>query len=142
MTFTGDVLIKYDQVSQEIDIEYVNGQPLMTDGFESCLLLAIFGKPNILNGMMIDANEKYTSTFPDVINRASVTDATKEDGTKAIEKALEFMTATKMASKITVQGYILSAYAIGWTIEIEAPSGDVKYAVNWERGALTAGYVR
>jgi hypothetical protein len=140
MTTTGDVLIKYDSFTHEIDITYSNGQPAMTDGFETCVILAIFGKSNILNGMITDSDGKYISTFPDVVDRASVTDEVKNNGTKAIEKALAFLVSSGAASKISVAGYILSAYAIGWTIDIEAPTKTVKYAINWKRGSLTFGF--
>jgi len=39
-----------------------------------------------------------------------------------------------------VTGSILSARAIGWDIEIVAPTGVTRYSINWEKGALTAGF--
>ena len=142
MTYTGDVLIKAISSSGEYDIEWTNGQPAMTDGLETCVLLAIFGGPCIHNGMTDNQSEKYISEFPLVIDRAKVNDTTRQNGVAALERALAFLVAEKIASKITVTGQILSAYAIGWAIDIEAPAGISRYSINWEKGTLTAGFAR
>ena len=141
MTFNGDVLLKYDTNTGEVDIAYKDGQPEMTDGLESCVILAVFGTANCQNGMTNDNAEKYNSTFPQVVGRAAVNEEVKNNGTKAIEKALAFMVTEKIASNVVVNGYILSAYSIGWTIDIYAPTGTTRYAINWEKGSLTMGYV-
>lgn len=141
MTYTGDVLLKYDSSTGEVDIAYKDGQPEMTDGLESCVILAVFGESNCQNGMTRNTSEKYESTFPQVVDRATVNETTKNNGTKAIEKALAFMVTEKIASNVVVNGYILSAYSIGWTIDIYAPTGTTRYAINWEKGSLTMGYV-
>ena len=141
MTFTGYVLLG-QTFSGDIDATYENGQPLMTDGFETCVLFAVFGEDCAMNGMTVNASEKFVSTYPSVIRRATVSDTTRENGRAAIEKALAFMVTEKMASSVTVTGVILSAYAIGWNIEIVAPNGVTKYAINWEKGSLTAGFSR
>lgn len=140
MTYTGDVLIQA-QDDGSFGITYENGQPEMTDGFETCILLAIFGESNVMNGMTANTSEKYMSTFPAVITRANVSDQTKNDGIKAIEAALAFMVRDKMASSVKVTGSIFSVYGIAWEIEISDAGVGSKYAINWEKGALTAGYI-
>lgn len=141
MTTTGDILLQYDPLTNELDIVYENGQPLMTDGFESCVLLAIFGEGGPMNGMTDDPDERMDSTFPAVVRRARVNEETKVNGEKAIERALAFLVSSKAASEVTVTGQIISAYAIGWNIEIIAPTGKTRYSINWEKGQLTArGY--
>jgi phage gp46-like protein len=142
MTYTGDALIKLNSATGEYDIEWTNGQPAMTDGLETCVLLAIFGGPGIHNGMTDDASEKYVSEFPAVIDRAKVNDDTRNNGTAALERALAFMVRENIASKITVTGQILSAYAIGWAVDISAPTGNTRYSINWEKGTLTAGILK
>ena len=142
MTYTGDILLKYDQESNEYDIEWLNGQPTMTDGLETCVLLAVFGEPNVQNGMTTDTSEQYISDFPSVINRAKVNDDTRNDGEAAIRRALDFLVRENIASSITVTGQIINANAIGWAIDIEAPTGNTRFAINWERGTLTAGFSR
>lgn len=142
MTFDGDLLLDIDPTTMEWDITFTNGQPIMTSGLETCVLLAVFGGPNVQNGMIDDPAERFDSTFPDVIRRATVCDATRNDGIAAIEKALAFLTSEGIASAVRVSGEISSAYRIDWSIEIDAPSGAEgggKYAINWDKGSLTFG---
>jgi phage gp46-like protein len=141
MTYTGDVLIQAGD-DGDIDMTFENGQPLMTDGFETCVQLAVFGEPCPQNAMGGGSSEKFTSTFPEVIRHATVTDTTRQDGEKSIEAALAFMVSEKMASSVKCTGSILSARSIGWEVEIIAPSGMTRYALNWEKGSLTVGFKR
>lgn len=141
MTFTGDLLLSTNE-DGDMDTSFQNGQPVMTDGFETCVVLAVFGEKCVLNMATVDVSESYDSTFSSVIRHATVTDSVRQDGEKAIEKALAFMVSEGMASSVSARGVILSARAIGWEIEIVAPNGVTKYAINWEKGALTAGFSR
>lgn len=141
MTYTGDVLIFIDPLDLEAKILFTNGQPEMTGGLETCVLLAVFGEDCAQNGMITDNTEKFDSTFPAVIRRANVNDETKNNGTEAIKKALKFLTDLKIAGAVDITGYIISASSIGWTIDIYSPEGKKnKYQLNWEKGRLTAGY--
>ena len=141
MTYTGDVLIKQTD-NGDFDMAFENGQPLMTDGFETCVQLAVFGEPCAQNAMTPNVSERFTSTFPEVVRHATVTDKTRQDGEKAIEAALAFMVSEKMASSVKCTGSILSARSIGWEVEIIAPTGVTRYALNWEKGSLTVGFKR
>jgi len=141
MTTTGDVLISAIE-GGELDINYQNGQPDMTDGFESCVILAVFGENCVLNAATVRDDERFSSTFPSVIRRATVSDATRQDGEKAIEKALAFMVTEGMASSVECVGRFPSVRSIAWDINIASPSGVTKYAINWEKGALNAGFSR
>ena len=139
--YDGDVLLTVDHTTGEIDMEYKNGQPKMTQGFETCLLLAIFGEDCTQNGMTTDTNEKFDSTFPEVIRRKNVSENVKKDGIKAIERALSFMVAERMASSVTVTGQIIGVHSIGWAIDVTAPDGTGRrYELNWINGGLTFGY--
>lgn len=140
--YSGDPLITFDSENEEYDIEYENGQPKMTQGFETCLLLAIFGEDCTQNGMTSDTNEKYLSTFPEVLRRGRVSENVKKDGIKAIERALSFMVSERMASSVSVTGQILGVHAIGWIIEVVAPDGNSQkgYELNWINGGLTFSY--
>ena len=139
--YDGDVLLTVDQTTGEIDMQYKNGQPKMTRGLETCLLLSIFGEDCALNGMTTDTNEKFTSTFPEVIRRKRVSESVKNDGIKAIERSLAYMVQERMASNVSVTGTILGVHAIGWGIEITAPDGTGRrYELNWINGGLTFGY--
>ncbi len=139
--YDGDVLITYSRDTEEYDMEYKNGQPTMTQGFETCLLLSIFGEDCALNGMTTDTNEKFISTFPEVLRRGYISETVKNDGIKAIERSLAFMVQERMASNVLVTGTIFGVHAIGWGIEITAPDGTGrKYELNWINGGLTFGY--
>lgn len=139
--YDGDVLLLVDHTTGEIDMEYKNGQPKMTQGFETCLLLSIFGEDCALNGMTTDTTEKFTSTFPEVIRRKRVSESVKNDGIKAIERSLAYMVQERMASNVSVTGTILGVHAIGWGIDITAPDGTGRrYELNWINGGLTFGY--
>ena len=139
--YNGDVLIEMNPDTYELDMIYKNGQPKMTQGFETCLLLSIFGEDCALNGMTDDTNEKFTSTFPEVIRRKNVSENVKNDGIKAIERALSYMVQERMASNVSVTGTILGVHAIGWNINVTAPDGTgKKYELNWINGGLTFGY--
>jgi hypothetical protein len=139
MTFDGDLLLDIDPVTMGWDISIANGQPVMTSGLETCVLLAVFGGQNVQNGMIDNPAERFDSTFPAVIRRATVCDATRNDGIAAIEKALAFLTSEGIASAVRVSGSISSAYRIDWPIEIDSPQGGGRYSINWDKGSLTFG---
>jgi phage gp46-like protein len=91
--------------------------------------------------MTTDTNEKFVSTFPEVIRRKRVSESVKNDGIKAIERALAYMVQERMASNVSVTGAILGVHAIGWGIDITAPDGTGRrYELNWINGGLTFGY--
>lgn len=136
-TFTGDILIK--QLDDgTFDIEFVNGQPDMTNGLETMSIFATFGEDYFGNDLTSDEDEKMKSEFPEVIRRNVVTDKTKNDGTRAIEKSNAFMIRKKIAKKVTVTGEIINANTIFWTVEIEAVTDEtIRYFINWQQGELT-----
>jgi len=139
--YTGDILIK--QLSDgSYDLEFSNGQPSMTNGLETMSLLAVFGEDWWGNDIFPKQSEKIQSGFPEVIRRAVVNDATKNNGTKAIEKSLAFLVKEKIASKVTVEAEITNAFTIEWLIEIEALSDQsLKFYINWSKGELTARFI-
>ena len=139
--YNGDVLIQMNPDTLELDMVYKNGQPEMTQGFETCLLLAIFGEDCVQNGMTTDTSEKFTSTFPEVTSRKTVSENVKNDGIKAIERATAFMVTERMASSITVTGAIVGVHAIAWYIDVVSPDGNGRrYELNWINGNITFGY--
>lgn len=137
MTYSGDILLS-QQFNGDIDATFENGQPVMTDGFESMVILAVFGEPGILNAATDVEGERFTSTFPALIRRASVSDETRQDGEKAIEKALAFMMDEKMADKVSCTGRFVDARSIQWEVTINGPTSNSKYSINWQKGSLTA----
>lgn len=135
-TYTGDWALSLND-DGDWDGNYVNGQPCMTDGFDTCVLLAVFGEPNFWqNALTTKPEEKYISEFPSIIDRANITDDTVRNGIAALEKALQFMVDISAAESVTVTGGVLSVYGLYWTIEIDKGGITSSYTVNWEKGVM------
>lgn len=139
--FTGDVQIR--QLDDgTFDWFFQNGNPLMTNGLETMSLMASFGEDWWGNDIVDSEAEKMKSRFPEVIRRNVVIDKTKNDGTKALEEANAVFVSEKIAKSVTVTGEIINAFTIVWLIEIVSLTDEtLKYFINWEKGALTAGIV-
>ena len=136
MTYTGDLLL-YLNSQGDWDITYENGQPYMTDGFDTCVLLAVFADPDTWQNEIADSeSEKYTSEFPSVISNATVNNKTVNDGVQAIKKALKFLLTENIAKQVTVTGSILTVYSISWVINIDRFEGSRKYQINWNKGVI------
>lgn len=136
-TYTGDLkLILNDDL--DWDINYINGQPEMTDGFETQDLLAVFGEPDFWqNDLTTDPNEQYISEFPAVILNGRVDDKTLKAGIAAIKKALQFKITTNQAETIKVTGGVLNVFGLYWVIEITKGGIIGKYTINWDRGTVS-----
>ena len=136
-TYTGDLKLILDE-NGDYDLNYINGQPEMTDGFDTKVMLAIFGEPDFWqNDLTNDPAEQYISEFPDLIKDANVSDKTLKDGIEAIKKALQFMKDKGEAQSIEVTGEFINVYGIGWPIVIERPEKTNRYAINWEKSILS-----
>jgi len=142
MIYTGDILVLKND-NGDFDIKFENGQPIFTQGLETYVFLAVFGENYWGNALEKSDSAKMKSEFPGIIKRNVVSDQTKNDGTKAIEKILAPAIVEKIARKITVTGEIQTSFRIAWLIEIEAiRDKGIKYYINWEKGALTANLLR
>jgi phage gp46-like protein len=134
-TYTGDIQLQYN--NGDWDLLFVNGQPCMTDGFDTAVLLSIFGEPDTWqNGLTVKPEEKYISEFPRLIDRANVTDKTLKDGIQAIKKALQWMIDFDAAESIDVSGGVLSVYGLYWTVEIDKGGITSRFTINWEKGVF------
>lgn len=137
-TYTGDIRIVFDKNS-DWDLLYTNGQPCMTDGFCTAVMLSVFGEPDTWqNGITSNPSEKYISAFPSVVKQANVSRATLLNGIKAIEKSLQWMIDDKACESIEVNGSIIDVYSIGWEIDVIKGSVSSKYQVNWKKGVEAA----
>jgi len=135
-TYTGDLLLSLNSQG-DWDITYENGQPYMTDGFNTCVLLAVFADPDTWQNELADSeSEKYISEFPSVIANARVSNQTVNDGVQAIKKALKFLLTENIAKQVTVTGSILTIYSISWVINIDRFEDSRKYAINWDKGVV------
>lgn len=141
MIYTGDILLS-ENIHGNWDMNWELGQPDMTKGFETYVFLAVFGEDYWGNSFENDDKYKMKSEFPGIIRRNVVNDATKNDGIKALEKALLPAVKEKIAKSIKVIGEIQTANRIAWQIEIESiKDKSIKYYINWEKGELTANIV-
>lgn len=135
-TYTGDLLLLLNE-DGDWDINYINGQPEMTDGFDTEVMLAIFGEPDFWqNDLTNDPAEQFISEFPDLIKDANVSDKTLLDGIEALKKALQFMIDKGEAQNINVTGEFISVYGIGWIIEISRPTAETRFNINWDKGVI------
>lgn len=141
MLYTGDILLSENEYGNW-DMNWQLGQPDMTDGLETYVFLAVFGEDYWGNALETNEANKMKSEFPGVIDRNVVSDKTKNDGIKALEKALLPAVKEKVAKSIKVTGEIQTANRIAWQIEIESiKDKSIKYYINWEKGELTANIV-
>ena len=135
-TYTGDLLLLLND-DGDWDINYINGQPEMTDSFDTEVMLAIFGEPDFWqNDLTNDPAEQYISEFPALIKDSNVTDKTLKDGIEAIKKALKYMVDKGEAQSIDVTGEFLNVFGIGWIIVIERPEKTSRFDINWEKGVI------
>lgn len=135
-TYTGDLLLSIN-TDNDWDINYITGQPEMTDGFETQDMLAVFGEPDFWqNDLTTDPNEKYISDFPAVIRNGRVDDKTLKAGTAAIKKALQFKITTGQAESIEVTGSVISVFGLSWEIEIIKGVVISLYTINWQKGVI------
>jgi hypothetical protein len=88
-TYTGDLLLVLNQ-NGDWDLEYINGQPRMTDGFETAVMLSVFVEPDFWqNDLTNIVAEKYISEFPEVIKNGRVDNDTLNDGISALKKSIK-----------------------------------------------------
>lgn len=135
-SYTGDIAIQIND-SGDWDLNYVNGQPCMTDGFDTAVELAVFGEPDTWqNGLTNKPEEKYISRFPSIIGRANISDKTVKDGKAAIEEAMQFLIDIKACESVSVSGGVLSVYGLYWTIEIIKGGITSRFEINWDKGVI------
>ena len=136
-TFTGDLLLSLN-TEGDWDLNFILGQPIMTDGFETAVIFAVFGEPDFWqNDLTDDPSEKYISEFPEIIRNGKVNDDTLKAGTAALKKALQFMIDINAAESVEVIGSVLSVFGLSWEIDIDKGGIVSKYEINWDKGILS-----
>jgi phage gp46-like protein len=134
--YTGDLLLSQIEEDGELDIEFVNGQPKMTNFLETLVIMYVLGEDWWGNDLVDSESQKMKSKFPGIIKRAVVSDDTLKNGTEAIKEALQPIITEELATEINVVGEIINIFAIGWEIEIKTALESIKYFINWENGFL------
>ena len=136
-TYTGDLLISLN-ADGDWDLNYVNGQSCMTDGFDTAVMLAVFGEPDFWqNDLTNNPNEKYISDFPEVMKNGKVNDSTIKNGIEAIKRSMKFMIDSGAASEVNVTGGVLSVFGLYWIIETVRGNITSKYTINWDKSLLS-----
>ena len=136
-TYTGDLLISLN-ADGDWDLNYVNGQSCMTDGFDTAVMLAVFGEPDFWqNDLTNNPNEKYISDFPEVMKNGKVNDITIKNGIEAIKRSMKFMIDSGAASEVNVTGGVLSVFGLYWIIETVRGNITSKYTINWDKSLLS-----
>ena len=136
-TYTGDLLISLN-ADGDWDLNYINGQPCMTDGFDTAVMLAVFGEPDFWqNDLTNNPNEKYISHFPEVMKNGKVNDITIKNGIEAIKRSMKFMIDSGAASEVNVTGGVLSVFGLYWIIETVRGNITSKYIINWDKSLLS-----
>lgn len=137
-TYTGDLRILFDKDS-DWDLFWQNGQPSMTDGFETAIMLSIFGEPNFWqNDLTNNPSEKYISEFPSVVKQANVSQKTLNDGVEALKKATQWFIDDFICETVEVTGTILNVNSIAWRVDIIKGGVTSRYEVNWNKGVIAA----
>lgn len=140
-TYTGDLLISLN-TEGDWDLNYTNGQPCMTDGFDTAVMLAVFGEPDFWqNDLTNNPDEKYISKFPEVIRNGKVNDKTIKDGIAALKEAMLFMTNSGAASSVEVTGGVLSVFGLYWIIETRNGNITNRYKINWDKGFISLPFL-
>lgn len=135
-TYTGDLLLSMN-VDGDWDLTYINGQPCMTDGFDTAVMLSVFGEPDFWqNDLTNDPNEQYTSEFPEIVRNGRVDDPTINNGISGIKKALDWMIDIAAAESVEVTGGFLNVYGLYWQVEIVKGEIVSRYDINWQKGVI------
>lgn len=135
-TYSGDLLLSMN-IDDDWDLTYLNGQPCMTDGFDSAVMLSVFGEPDFWqNDLTNDPSEQYTSEFPEIIKDGRVDNPTINNGIAAIEKALVWMLDISAAESIDVTGGFLNVFGLYWQVEIIKGEIVSRYDINWQKGVI------
>jgi hypothetical protein len=135
-SYTGDLQLQLND-GGNWDFNFINGQPCMTDGLDSAVILSVFGEPDTWqNGITNNPSEKYISEFPEIVKRGTVSDKTRKDGIQAIKRALRWMIVDGVAQDVDAEGEAYSVYGIVWTIIITRGNITSRYSINWNRGEI------
>ena len=133
--FKGDIRLKQDEDGDWI-IDFQNGQPIMTEFFDTTILFYTFGIDSWYNDIVDKEPEKMKSRFPGFLNTATVTDSAVSTGRKYLIEALQPLITKKIAKSVDVEGEIISIYGIAWEIYITKFDGEEsRFSITWEKGA-------
>ena len=143
--FEGDVLLR--NTDDGGNINFVNGQPDMTAGFDTWVYLSLFGGNYEDDGRVgnrktwwgnideEDNSRKYISRFQNLSRSIPLTSGNLRRLEQAALADLESFKTEKAAEKILVEAAIPALNKLSLNIDIISPSGDIsnfKFLINWQ----------
>lgn len=143
--FEGDVLLFNTADGGEIN--FVNGQPEMTAGFETAIFLSLFGgnfeddglagNKKTFWGNLAENNisRKYISRFQNLMRGIPLTSGNLRRLEQAALADLEWFKTEKMAGEILVTGSVPARNRLKMIIDVNSPQGEsahVEYLLNWQ----------
>jgi hypothetical protein len=135
-TYKGDFALTIDG-DGDAAIEIKNGQPRMTEFFDTYFVLLVFGVDSPYNDTVKTEAEKMKSKFPEFLKTASVTDKNVAKGISLLNEALQPLITKAIAEEIFVDGEIISVFGIRWTASIFRSSDERSvFSIIWEKGIL------
>lgn len=127
---------------------FVGGQPIMDQGFETMVLIALFTRPGWVGNTLFDDSDthigsEFEEAFEQPLNLAALNEI-EDRGSKA----LEFMINSGLASEIDVSAANPVSDRVEVTITIKRPNKDIselliiKNGINWVFQALDPAHGR
>ena len=144
-SFEGDVLLFNTQDGG--NIEFINGQPLMTGGFETMIYLLLFGgnvEDDGLSGNKktwwgnideTNPSHRYISRFQNLMRGIPLISSNLRRLEEAALADLEVFKTEKIAAEVTAVASIPALNTLLLVINVNSAQGEnteVKYLINWK----------
>jgi len=148
-SYAGDVLMS--NTADGGEITFVNGQPVMTGGFETAAFLCLFGGNFDDDGLegnkktwWANLNEniphrRYISRFQNLVRRVPLITGNLRRFEEAAKSDLDGFKAEGIADAIEVEATIPRRNFLKLVIDIKSPTGEnsqTEFLINWQAFAL------
>lgn len=134
--FQGDIAVKITEDGAKM--KFINGQPVMDQGLENAVLISIFTKKGYWGNTLInEESKKIGSDVEKTALEPIVSIQSVNNMTDAIDKALSWMTDTKLSQDNDITVINPSSNNLRATIKITPPGRDsqtllfLKNGLNW-----------
>lgn len=134
--YAGDIAVKITESGAKM--KFINGQPVMDQGLENSVIISLFTKEGYWGNILESEQSKKIGSkvekqaLEPIVNLQSVNDMTD-----AIDKALSWMTESKLAQSYDIEVLNPSSNNIKAAIKIYPPGRDsqtllfLKNGLNW-----------